>query len=145
MLNKVVELIADGEELILPLDSETCGTLDITVGDRVKWTDNGDGTWTISKVRDTELVLVETVQTFRHRYVVEVPKGKAEWALDTVTMEEAKEFSQKHLGEQISSHRVVSREEVIRIFKEDNDYLKKWTDSQIYETAVTQLKEEDDE
>jgi hypothetical protein len=42
----------------------------------------------------TEFVLVECVSTFRMRYVVEVPEGKSEYALDTVVMNEANEFSQ---------------------------------------------------
>ena len=49
----------------------------------------------------SELVLVETISIIKHRYVVEVPDGKAEWALDTVTMEEAKEFSQTFINEDI--------------------------------------------
>lgn len=79
----------------------------------------------------TQLVLVETVSMFRMRYVVEVPKGvdnygkdKATWALDTVTMDEAEEFSQEHLGETIVSHRVISKKEAIALFDKDHDYLK---------------------
>jgi hypothetical protein len=60
------------------------------------------------------------------RYVVEVPEGKKEWALDTVTMNEADEFSQEHLGETIVSHRVITNEEYLKIFDEDNAYLKDW-------------------
>ena len=45
-------------------------------------------------IKETEWVLVECVSTFRMRYMVEVPKDKSEYALDTVTMNEAKEFSQ---------------------------------------------------
>ena len=42
---------------------------------------------------ETELVLVETVFQHRMRYVVEVPQGKKDWALDTVVCQEAQEFS----------------------------------------------------
>ena len=55
------------------------------------------------------------------RYLVEVPVGidaygrdKSEWAMDTVTMHQAQEFSQQHLGEQIVSHRVVTKEEALK-------------------------------
>jgi hypothetical protein len=75
-----------------------------------------------------ELVLVECISTFRMRYVVEVPTGKKEWALDTVAMNEAGELSQEHLGEQIVSHRVIDKEEYLRIFDEDNVYLNNWTE-----------------
>lgn len=73
---------------------------------------------------NTEYVMVECVSMFRMRYCVKVPAGNAHWALDTVTLNEAEEFSQKHLDEVISSHRVVSEEELCTIFKEDHEYLK---------------------
>ena len=81
-------------------------------GDVIEWIDQGDGSFKMVK-QETEMVMVECVSMFRMRYVVEVPKGKSEWALDTVTCNEAKEFSQEHIGEDIVSHRVVSKEEAI--------------------------------
>lgn len=77
-------------------------------------------------MKKTELVLVETVSMFRHRYVVEVPKDKSEWALDTVVMNEAKEFSQKWLDETIVSHRIISEKDALNICDQDNDYTKSW-------------------
>lgn len=77
-------------------------------------------------------VLVECISQYRMRYVVEVPDGKEDWALDTVTMEDAEEFSQLHVGETILSHRVISNEEYLKLFDQDNDYLKDWTDEQKY-------------
>jgi adenosyl cobinamide kinase/adenosyl cobinamide phosphate guanylyltransferase len=77
-----------------------------------------------------EWVLVDCVSTFRMRYLVEVPEGKKEWALDTVVMKEAKEFSQEHIGEQIVSHRVVTKEEALAICDEDNSYCASWNDEQ---------------
>lgn len=103
---------------------------------------------------ETKLVLVETVSQFRMRYVVEVPVGtftmngeerdKAEWALDTVVMEEAKEFSQHHLGETIVSHRELTQEEYLKLFDVDNDYLKDWDAEQkkCYITAWNEEKKE---
>ena len=85
----------------------------------------------------TQLVLVECVSMFRMRYLVEVPIGiddyghdKKEWALDTVTMEEAKEFSQKHVGENIVSSRVISKEEALALCDQDNDYARSWPEEQ---------------
>lgn len=114
----------DGESFI-EFPDEVMSNLGWEEGDTVVWKDNHDGSYTISK-RETEWVLVETIQTFRHRYMIEVPKGKAEWALDTVTMHEAKEFSQKPLDEIIVSHRVVSKEESIALCDEDNEYTSEW-------------------
>jgi hypothetical protein len=116
-------------ELILPFSDEMLEGLGWTEGDTLVWTDRGDGSWSLSKKQEEkEWVMVETVQQFRHRYMVEVPVGKAEWALDTVVMEDAKEFSQLHLGETIVSHRVVTQEEALAICDIDNDYVKSWTD-----------------
>ena len=102
-------------------------------GDTLEWIDNKDGSWTMKKKELTQWVLVECVSTFRERYMVEVPVGidnygkdKSEWALDTVTMQEAKEFSQQHIGEQIVSHRVVSKEEALTLCDKDNEYGKNW-------------------
>ena len=115
-------------------------------GDRIQWIDRKDGSFEMKKI-DTQFVLVETISTFRLRYVVEVPVGvddfgkdKAEWALDTVTMEEAKEFSQEHLGETIVSHRVLTHDEVIKLCDKDNDYCKDWPDEKKFEVFVTEWK-----
>jgi hypothetical protein len=78
---------------------------------------------------------------FRQRYVVEVPAGKTEWALDTVVMQEAKEFSQEHIGENIVSHRVMSEEEVLALCSIDNDYANNWNDKLKLDTFVTKVKE----
>lgn len=86
---------------------------------------------------EKQLVLVECIHQYRMRYVVEVPVGKLAWADDTVVMDEAKEFSQLSLGETIISSRVVSKEEVLRLCDEDNDYCQSWTDETKLETFVT--------
>lgn len=88
----------------------------------------------------TKLVLVDTITQYRMRYLVEVPEGKEDWALDIVTMEEAKDFSQLHLGETIVSHRTVSKKEALAQFRLDNSYLARWSDKQILDAAVTPYK-----
>lgn len=72
--------------------------------------------------------LVETISMHRIRYVVECES--AEDAKDTVTMNEAEEFSQMHIDEMITSTRVIDDAEYLRIFDEDNDYLREWSDEQ---------------
>jgi hypothetical protein len=109
-------------------------------GDVIEWHDQGDGSFKLEK-QETELVMVECVSSFRMRYVVEVPKGKTEWALDTVTCEEAKEFSQEHIGEHIVSHRVVSKEEAIAISDIDNHYCKDWSEQQKINAFFTLRKD----
>jgi bifunctional DNA-binding transcriptional regulator/antitoxin component of YhaV-PrlF toxin-antitoxin module len=118
-------------------------------GDRIQWIDRGDGSFEMKKV-ETQFVLVECISQFRHRYVVEVPTGidqygndKTLWALDTVTMEEANEFSQEHLGETIVSHRVISRDEVLKLCDEDNQYCKAWNDEHKFNVFVTKWNEDE--
>jgi hypothetical protein len=96
-----------------------------------------DKTVDMKMSEETQLVLVECIHQYRMRYVVEVPFGHSDWALDTVTMEEAKEFSQLSLGETIISHRVVSRDEVLKLCGEDNDYCHSWTDEAKLDAFVT--------
>ena len=92
--------------------------------------------------KKTEWVLVEAVSMFRMRYMVEVPKGESDYALDTVTMNEAEEFSQEHLGETIVSHRVLDKKEALKLFDKDNAYLKTWTKEQKLK-SFTPWKEEE--
>lgn len=117
--------------LVLPIPEEMWEELGWNIGDTIDWVDNGDGTWTLRKKQvEKELVLVECISTFRMRYVVEVPVGKKDWACDSVVMGEVEEMSQHHIGEDIVSHRVISNDEFVKIFDEDNDYLKSWNTEQ---------------
>ena len=151
MANKTwtINLEEDPEtgDLILPLNDDILEQTGWKTGDSIDWIDNKDGSWTMKKI-ETQWVLVETVSTFRERYMVEVPVGvdrygkdKADWALDTVTLEEAKEFSQEHLGETIVSHRVVTKEEAFAMCDKDNDYCKKWNDEMKMKSFFTTMAE----
>ena len=157
MANKswTINLEEDPEtgDLILPLNDDILEGTGWKTGDNIEWIDNKDGSWTMKKI-ETQWVLVETVSTFRERYMVEVPVGvdrygkdKADWALDTVTMEEAKEFSQEHLGETIVSHRVVTKEEALAMCDKENDYAKKWNDElkmkNFFTTMAEHIREDD--
>ena len=128
-------------EHFIELPQEALDETGWKVGDRLKWIDQNNGSWKLEKPR-TQLVLVEAISQFRQRYVVEVPVGNSGWALDTVTMEEAQEFSQKWLGETITSHRIISEQEVIKLFDEDNDYLKDWSDDKKLE-FITEWSEDE--
>ena len=72
--------------------------------------------------------LVETISMHRIRYVVECES--ADDAKDIVTFKEAEEFSQLHIDEMITSTRVIDDAEYLRLFDEDNDYLKAWPENQ---------------
>jgi len=157
MANKswTINLEEDPEtgDLILPLNDDILEQTGWKTGDSIDWIDNKDGSWTMKKI-ETQWVLVETISTFRERYMVEVPVGvdrygkdKADWALDTVIMEEAKEFSQEHLGETIMSHRVVTKEEALALCDKDNDYARVWNDElkmkNFFTTMAEHIREDD--
>ena len=69
--------------------------------------------------------LVETVAVFRMRYVIEAPHP--DYAVDGVMAKEKEEFSQEYLGNNVSSVREITTDEYLKLFDEDNDYLKGWT------------------
>lgn len=95
----------------------------------------------MEKDTDTDFILVETVSMFRIRYVIEVPRGKSDYALDTVTMQEATEFSQKHLDETIVSHRPITLNQALLLCNNENDYAVNWTDTKKIETFFTPVKD----
>ena len=85
-------------------------------------------------------VVVTTVSQFRQRYCIPMSElqktnpdkeltveNAREWAMDTVTMEEADEFSQKWMGETILDTMILDEERVLLLFDRDNDYLQGWT------------------
>lgn len=94
---------------------------------------------------DERYVMVTAVSTHRMRYCVPMselqklnPEGgdlfndyqKAiEWANDSVTAEDVKEFSQSYLGETIVDTFILDEERMLQMFDRDNDYLKDWSTS----------------
>lgn len=75
--------------------------------------------------------LVETISYFRHRYVIDC--DSPEHAKDTVTMNEADEFGQLYIGENIIGCREITDEEVPQRFFEDHPYLKSWGPEKAFE------------
>ena len=100
-------------------------------------------------------VLVNALSQFRVRYVVEVPDDVGEemyfkdgtrsfpctpeeYASDTVVCEEAKEFTQEHLGETIFEAREVTLEEAIELYRKDEPVIgEAWDDELIIKNAIT--------
>lgn len=105
----------------------------------------------------SKYILVDTVSQFRMRYCVEVPDDVGEeiyfkdgtrsfpctpeeYASDTVVCEEAKEFTQHHLGETIVSTREVTLEEAIAQFRKDEPLFgDSWDDKVIIKNAITEI------
>lgn len=85
-------------------------------------------------------VLVETVLSYRMRYVIDVKDDPIDYALDSVTLNECKEFSQKYLDEMIISHRKISKEEIIELMDQDNEYLSSLPEEEKFKIMVTEYK-----
>lgn len=141
-------------DLVIDLPEDMLEQVGWKEGDTIDFKVQEDGSAIMEKVNkeETQLVLVECISQFRERYLVEVPVGvddygndKALWALDTVTMDEAKEFSQQHLGEVIVSHRVISEEEALKLARSDNDYVASWDDEIIKKNFFTPWENKDAE
>ena len=81
--------------------------------------------------------LVETLITYRMRYVVSCKSE--EHAMDTVAMEEAPEFSQLCLGEQVIGARRIEHDELLTMCDAENDYAKTWTTEHKYKTFVHEV------
>jgi hypothetical protein len=62
--------------------------------------------------------------------MIPVPEGIDPNSLMSKIPEE-EEFSQEHIGEVISTTDIVDEEEMLRIFGEENQYLKNWTNHEI--------------
>lgn len=90
---------------------------------------------------DKVWVLVETIQSYRLRYMVEAPASNPEYALDDVTMQTPKEFSQLALPEIISSHRVMTEEDAMQLCEDDNDYVRGWNNEQLMKSFFTKTGE----
>lgn len=139
MKRYTVDLIQDGDETILPLTDEILMDAGWNVGDDIEFIDNKDGSWTMRKVEkeaEERYYLVECTSTYRMRYVVRAKC--AEHAQDTVVCEEAKEFSQKWLGETIVSTHEITHDHILKLCDEDNDYVKSWNNEKKFEAFVTE-------
>jgi hypothetical protein len=101
-----------------------------------------------------DYIVVTTIQTYRHRYVMHKDdlqnlnlshqaseKDLIDWAQDTVTMEDAEEFSQFYLNEVITDVNVINEDEMLNLFDKDNDYLNGWDKETKLQWVRTLLKD----
>jgi hypothetical protein len=140
----VADVIQLNGDTVLELSKEFCQEQDWQEGDVISWNVKGDVVTMTNldaeeRKEEMEFYLVETISVHRIRYVVrakesEQAKNKVLDNLDDV--EVLKEFSQKHLQEVVSYTRKITREEVIELCDEDNDYLKSWTDDEKIQRLV---------
>jgi bifunctional DNA-binding transcriptional regulator/antitoxin component of YhaV-PrlF toxin-antitoxin module len=139
MKRYTIDLIQEGDDTILPLTDEILMEAGWNTGDDIEFINNNDGSYTMRKVEKQEeekYYLVECTSTYRMRYMV---KAKCvEHAEDTVVCAEAKEFSQKWLGEAIIGSREISNDDIIKLCDEDNDYVKTWSNESKFKAFVTE-------
>tara|TARA_B110000977_G_C11084578_1_gene494168 strand:- start:2540 stop:2971 length:432 start_codon:yes stop_codon:yes gene_type:complete len=130
--------------LILPISEKLMKEVGWEIGDSIEWSDNGDGSWTMTKKVKTKLVMVETVSSFRIRYVVELPEdAEEEMAHDRVLNDgDIKEFSQVHISEEVSGSRVVTNRQYLKVFNEDNMYLRSWKEDSKFTAFVNKWDNE---
>lgn len=152
---KFAEIVLDyaGEPFVV-IPEDVAKSVGWKVGDTVRWDANDDGTWTVRRIAaapppekvEMQYVLVETVQDYRLRYVVEVPIGTAwfQHAENVVLRGKTEEFSQKDLGERIISAHVIPQDQIIPLCDVDNDYAKGWNDEHKMNVFVTKWKDNKD-
>jgi hypothetical protein len=91
------------------------------------------------KEKQMKLFLVDAISSYRTSYVVRCES--AEHAADTVTMNEANEFSQEWLGESISRISEITEDDYLALCDKDNNYLKDW-DIEKKKSLITQVNYE---
>ena len=138
--NLEIQQNAENGDLFVEFPKETLVEIGWKPGDTVQCIDNKNGSWSLKK-QETQLILVECISQFLQRYVVEVPTGKPELALNAVKKNEAEEFSQEHLGETIVSQRVITRDDALNLCNKNNAYCNAWTDEKKLDVFVTKLKD----
>jgi len=88
----------------------------------------------------SKYVVVEAASIFQMKYAIEIPDGEEnaiEYAKQMVESENTKEFTQKHLGENISDYQIMDLDEVAAEFRNHEPYFADWEDEAIIRAAIT--------
>lgn len=122
--------IDENGEYVLVFDEQFIEEQNWKVGDKIMWRVE-DGQVSLSnpsstkRKKDNKLYLVEKLDVFRMRYVVNANNPVD--AIDaTSDINNPKEFSQKALDSIVNSVREITKEEYLKLFDIDNDYLSSW-------------------
>ena len=86
--------------------------------------------------QNKDYVVVTTISQFRIRYVMhkddlqelnpDAPDKLIEWACETVYLEEVEEISQHCLGETIIDTDTMTEDEMLELFDQDNEHMRRW-------------------
>jgi hypothetical protein len=80
--------------------------------------------------------MIDTISQHLVRFVIELEDNEPNQNAEDILVDRIEtdasfhEFSQAHLGNVILSKREISKEDYLRLFDEDNDYLSSWSEDQ---------------
>lgn len=136
-----------GGDFLLPLTDELAKELkwDHTTELDYEYAPDG-GLWIFVKPKvKTEFVVVNAIQSFSTRYIVEVPIGHREDAIEAVRhqTDNFKEFSQKYLGENITTTHVIDKNDIVPLCNVENDYCSTWSHEQKFANFVNLIGEKE--
>ena len=76
---------------------------------------------------EKRLYIIDVLSSHRVRYVVECTEGELDNIVSFNNTDDLIEFSQEHLGDNlVSYHPIKNKDQYLKIFDENNDYLKEW-------------------
>lgn len=83
--------------------------------------------WSLQSQRFANVIAFPWINFRNSIKICQLIQNPESRALDCVTCDEAEEFSQLHLGEQIVDYVVMEEGQMLTQFDRDNDYLARWT------------------
>lgn len=134
-MKTVVKLEQDENgDVVLPLSDEICKQLDLNIGDKLSYNFLPGGKIEIKKAPlevdapiKKKLIMVESISSFRMRYLIEVDENSENNLQEFVRNEidsgfpNLKEFTQTHVGEVVIGQRDVSQLSLEELADEDGD------------------------
>lgn len=76
-------------------------------------------------------IMITAISHFRMRYCVPADTvDSVQEAEELINNQSVEDFSQLHISEDIIDTKVLSEEEMLKQFDEDNEYLKEWSQDQ---------------
>jgi len=89
----------------------------------------------------SKYVMVNAVSMFNMKYVIEVPdevedKDLLDHVKKQVDEENTKEFTQRHMGETVSNYDVVTQQDILDTFRNEEPYFAEWSDEKILQMVT---------
>ena len=84
-----------------------------------------------------EYVMVETLLTYRLRYVIEKESDNNIKAINAIMRGDAMEFDQKPLDEIVLSVNPITKKDAIKEFRKSNPSFAQWSDKMIAKNHIT--------